>query len=178
MDNLARGAVKALEGRPLWNRARAVELELLQFGARIEGQDFRGRPRTVGEWALHLSGGWRIIAQGRVLVGYRDYWIAGEGVSDEQFDPASPGSSRRDRLMDLFMSHGEDVHVVRTADLTEMGDLRLVFADGCMLEAFADIGFVKAIDDEAPEECWRLFSPGADTEHLVIEAGGVIDFPG
>lgn len=87
------------------------------------------------------------------------------------------GGSRRDELMPQFEAHGEDAHLVESADISEIGDLRLAFADGCVLDAFADIGFVETEGEEAPWECWRLFQPAKDRPHLVVWAGGVIDYP-
>ena len=177
MDERVLNAIRALVGRRLWDRTRAVELEMFQFGDRVETQDFRGRPKTVGEWALHLSGAWRIIADGRVLVGYRDYWIPPTGVSEDDFDPNAVGRSRRDELMERFVVHDEDAHRVEVATISDVSDLRLVFADGCVLEAFTDLGFVEAEGNEAPEECWRLFQPATELPHLVVEPGGMIYYP-
>ncbi len=170
-------AIAALEGSHLWDRTRAVEMEMFQFGDRVETKDFRGRPRTVGEWAIHLSAAWRIVANGRVLAGFSDYWIPPTGASYDDFDPGSNGGSRRDELMGKFVAHGEDAHRVESATISDLGDLRLTFADGCVLETFTDLGFVPMEGEEAPEECWRLLWPATGLPHLVVEAGGVIDYP-
>ncbi len=84
-------------------------------------------------------------------------------------------ASRRDELMELFLLHGEPAHIVDAADMTLLGDLHLSFVDGCSFDAFADLGFAETVGEEAPDECWRLFSPGSEDEHLVVWAGGVVD---
>jgi hypothetical protein len=170
MDERARDAIGALEGRCLWGRGRAVEMEMLLFGQRVTLES-EGRTRTVGEWALHLTGGWRITSNGRVLAGYRDYWIPPVGLSDEDFDPDVVGRSRRDELMEQFEAHGEEAHHVESARLSDVADLRLQFADGCVLEAFTDLGFVEP-SDEVDDECWRLFQPATDRPHLFVRPGG------
>jgi hypothetical protein len=174
VDERVLNAISALEGRHIWDRTRAADMEMFQFGDRVT-QEFRGDVRTVGEWALHLIGGWRIVARGRVLVGSRDYWIPARGVSDDDFNPHSVGGSRRDELMKQFIAHGERVHRAESATVSEAGDLRLVFADGCVLETLTDLGFVEPADDET-NECWRLFQPATELPHLVVRPGGVIEY--
>lgn len=174
MDERVLQAISALEGRHAWDRTRAADMEMFQFGDRVT-HEFRGEVRTVGEWALHLIGGWRIVTGGRVLVGRRDFWIPARGVSDDGFNPSSVGVSRRDELMEEFVNHGESVHRAESATLSESGDLRLVFADGCVLETLTDLGFVEPADDET-SECWRLFQPATELPHLVVRPGGVIEY--
>lgn len=149
-------------------------MEMFQFGDRVT-HEFRGQVRTVGEWALHLIGGWRIVTSGRVLVGRRDFWIPARGVSDDDFNPNFVGVSRRDELMEKFVAHGESAHRVESVSLSEAGDLRLVLTDGCVLETLTDLGFVEPADDET-NECWRLVEPATDLPHIVARPGGVIDY--
>jgi hypothetical protein len=174
VDERVLNMIGALEGQRLWGRGRAVEMEMFQFGDRVT-HELRGKVRTVGEWALHLTGGWRIAANGRVLVGYRDYWIPPIGVPDDDFDPNAVGRSRRDELMDRFVAHGEDAHRVESATISEHADLRLVLADGCVLEAFTDLGFIETADQDT-NECWRLFQPATELPHLVVGPGGLIEY--
>lgn len=178
MNEWATAMVESLVGRSLWDSTRAADMEMFQFGERVTNLDFRGNSRTVGELALHLQCSWRIVSLGRVLVGDRDLWTPRTGVSDDGFNPTSKSGmtmSRRDELMEQFLLHGEPAHVVAKADTSAVGDLHLLFADGCGFDAFADEGYAEAVGDEAPDECWRLFSPGTDDAHLVVWAGGVVD---
>jgi hypothetical protein len=181
MNELANESAKkmldALVGRSLWDSTRAADMEMFQFGARVPRLSFRGEPQIVGEFALHLSGSWRIVSGDRVFAGYRDLWSPRTGVPEEGFNwsKVHKKSSRRDELMEQFLLHGEPAHVVEAAGMSPVGDLHLAFADGCICDAFADIGFTEMEGDEAPYECWRLFSPSTDTWHLVVEAGGVVD---
>ena len=170
--------VESLVGRSLWHSTRAADMEMLQFGERTSIQDPRGQTRTVGELVLHLQCAWRIIASGRVLVGDGDLWTPRTGVSHDGFNPTSKPflrSSRRDELIEQFLAHGEPAHVVDAAHMSLTGDLHISFADGCSLDAFADLGFAETVGEEAPDECWRLFSPGSEAQHLVVWAGGVVD---
>jgi hypothetical protein len=177
MNESAQKMLDALVGRSLWDSTRAIDMEMFQFGARVPRLSFRGEPQIVGEFALHLSCSWRIVSGGRLLVGFHDLWVPRTGVPDEEFDwtEVHKKSSRRDEMMEEFLLHGESAHIVETAGMSPVGDLHLVFADGCSFDAFADIGFAEMEGDEAPYECWRLFSPSTDTWHLVVEAGGVVE---
>jgi hypothetical protein len=154
-------------------------MEMYQFGARVATTSFRGEPREVGEFALHLACSWRTVSGGRLLVGSRDLWAPRTGVPDEEFDwtEIHKKSSRRDEMMEEFLAHGEPAHVVEAAGMSPLGDLHLAFADGCNFEAFAEWGFVEMEGDDAPNECRRLFSPATNTWHLVVWAGGVVDDP-
>jgi len=113
-----------------------------------------------------------------VLVGCRDRWAPAVGLSEDDFDPRRGGRSRLDELMEAFLGHSEDAHVVERASLGDVGDLHLLFADGCLFETFSDIGLVEPVGDEAPDECWRLFEPAKETPHLVVEPGGVLYLSG
>ena len=177
MNEWATAMVESLIGRGLWDSTRAADMEMFQFGARVTSQDFRGKTRTVGELALHLQCAWRIVSLGRVLVGDRDLWTPRTGVSDVDFHPTEVAArlSRRDELMERFLGHGEPAHVVAGVNVSPVGDLHLSFADGCSFDAFSDLGYAETVGEEAPDECWRLFSPSTDAEHLVIWAGGVVD---
>ena len=177
MNQSAQKMLDALVGRSLWDSTRAADMEMFQFGARVPRLSFRGEPQIVGEFALHLSGSWRVVSGGRVMVGHRDLWSARTGVPEDEFNwtEVFKKSSRRDEMLEAFLLHGEPAHVVEAAEMSPVGDLHLAFADGCGFDAFADWGFVEMEGDEAPDECWRLFSPSTDTWHLVVWAGGVVD---
>ena len=170
---IADDVAASLQCRCLSGLARAVEMEMLDFGARVERQ-YRNGTRTVGEFALHLTGCWRIVADSTVLVGYRDFWIpANKDEDDEDFDPEPLGASRRDRLMEAFLSHGEQAHCVQRVEVTPMSDLRVVFRDSCVLECFADLGFVVR-DPSDPRYCWLLLQPGVKAPHVVVGPVGVM----
>lgn len=179
MDEGLAAAVKALEGRRLWGSHRACDIQVMKFGARVEDVDYRGRPGVVGEWAVHLTGAWRIVCEGRVLVGQEDWDIPADGVDEDEFDRGVLGQSRRDRFVDRFMAHGEFAHLVDRSSVSPLGDLRLEFSDGCVLETFSAIGFVEPkIEDGvalADAECWRIFQPARDDPHFVIGTGGLLE---
>ena len=50
-----------LVGKPLWDAGRAADLLWLALGPRQTIQDFRGKPREVGEYALHVQCAWRFV---------------------------------------------------------------------------------------------------------------------
>jgi hypothetical protein len=61
---------------------------------------------------------------------------------------------------------------VREARGTNAGDLSIAFADGCVLETFAN---QSSVGDDGDDEFWRLLPPPitGDEPHFVVTARGV-----
>jgi hypothetical protein len=140
------------------------------FGDLIS-DDFRGRTREVSQYALHIQCPWRIVQDGRLLVGRADWqWPPlGSDVSYGDFIEADAPRSRREDFFDeigLHIGH-EVVNVVGS----ETGDLRIVLTDGCALEVFPDSASTSP--DELHDEHWRFFTPGSDDRHFVVTAHGI-----
>src|SRR2546425_8610409 len=61
-------ATAALIGKPLWMCRRAADMATFQFGGRIKGVDYYGRPSQVGDYALHVQCAWRITRGDEIVV--------------------------------------------------------------------------------------------------------------
>lgn len=165
-------AVEVLIGLPLSYAGRAADMLTLGFGEQ-KPREFRGRVSTVGEFAIHIQCPWRIVRDDSMLVGYHDMRYPPTGVSDDGFDP-NEERTKRDELVELFMLHGEQGHLVRRATGAAMGDLRLDFADGCFLEITPDFATQSNAND-LDDEYWRFFPTGELSKHFVVTAHGVAE---
>ena len=158
-------AAGVLVGQPLLWFGRAADMAMIHFG--VERTYVRnGKPRTVGDWALHIQCPWRIIRDGEILVGYSDMRVPPVGIDPEVFDP-DESRTRRDDLTDAFEVHGRQAHLVTMISATTTADLRLELADGCRLEVLPDF----ASSEADAYEYWRLFQHGPDMPHFVVSAG-------
>ncbi len=172
-DDIERN-LASLVGLPVCETGRAVDMATFGFGRLIERDGRRGR-EVVPEYRLHIQARWRIVRDGTLLVGYRDwrYPPRGSAVDDADFDPSDERRNRRDDLVDDWIAHGAHPHFVREIRGTTLGDLALTFDDGCVLETFAD----QATSDDGHDEYWRLLPPplSGGEPHFVVTAHGISD---
>lgn len=163
-----RAVVAVLVGKPLSGTFRAVDMEMFEFGEQVPFVDRFGRDRTTGEFRLHVQSVWRIVRDGRIVVGYEDMPFPPTGVPADGFDANEAVRNRRDELMDAFLASTLAARTVVAADASELGDIRLEFADGSRLEVFPS--------GEHPEiEHWRLLTP--DGSHSVMSGEGMQVMP-
>jgi hypothetical protein len=173
-------ALQPLLGLPLRETHRIVDMQVFGFGDLVpnSGEDRRraaaiaARPRRaeVPEFALHVQCRWRIVRNGSILVGAADiFWPGAESeVAYQEFDNDG-ARSRRDELVDSFMAHGQDSHVVRKIEGASTGDARIQFVDGYALELWPD--HRSGAEADGPDEYWRFFRDR--DRHFVVGAGGV-----
>jgi len=159
-------AASGLIGQLLWDAGRAADLAWFAFGERRMVQDFRGDPKEVGEFALHVQCAWRIVQNERVVVGHRDlYYPAGAGDKSPEvpadFHWDAQGANRLDeRLQQLFKNPPAGM-IVKRIEVGLAGGLRLYFENEAVLELFPD--------DSFDEEHWRLFRPYREEKHFVVQ---------
>jgi hypothetical protein len=162
-----------LVGLPLSSVARVVDLATFGFGRLIERQG--RRPGRVPEFRLHIQETWRVTHGGEVLLGYGDwhYPPRGSAIGYDDFVEQDEDRNHRDDLADDWLAHGVDAHVVVECRGTEAGDLSISFADGCLLETFANQASRGGNGDD---EFWRLLSPDptGDRPHFVVTARGLM----
>jgi hypothetical protein len=153
-----------LVGMPLWDAGRAADLLWLAFGQRQTIQDFRGKPREVGEYALHVQCAWRFAQNEKVLVGNRDlYYPRGYKNPREEiprdFNWDVQGANRCDEVPDGLFADGAKQYVVVRVQPGHAGELALLLEGGLTLQIFPN--------DSIEGEHWRLFRPGSDAPHWV-----------
>ncbi len=162
-----------LIGLPVCAAGRAVDMATFGFGRQIERQARRGLVE-IPEYRLHVQETWRITNLGRVLLGYADWHYPPRGSTAlyDDFDASDEPRNRQDDLRDDWLAHGPEAHTVAATAGSEAGDLRIDFADGCILETFVN----QATSAERGDEFWRLLPPesiSSDAPHFVVTAHGL-----
>lgn len=173
MKDQIENELAVLIGLSLRYASRAVDMGTFGFGN--ENDDvFRGKPRKVPEYRLHIQEIWRIVRDETILVGYGDYFYPPRGstVARADFVARDADRTRRDDLIDEWFAHESTGHIVRDARGTNAGDLAIAFGDGCTLETFACS--VTTVEDGS-DEFWRLIPPRitGDEPHFVVTAHGI-----
>ncbi|BCF96235.1 hypothetical protein PPGU19_008040 [Paraburkholderia sp. PGU19] len=132
----------------------AADMLTVQFGLLREVSNFKGAVKHVGQWALHVQCDWQIERNGKVL--------ATQGVLAASVDEAQRRAA--ESISDLLVGHERTI--VESILANESGDVQLILSEGTRMIVTSG---------RTPEyEDWRLFEPGSDARHFVIE-GGKID---
>ena len=151
----------------LWAAGRAADLLWLHFGQRRMVKDYRGNPKEVGEYALHLQCAWRIVQGDKVIVASRDlYYPAGSSTPEvpEGFKWDVQGGNRMDERLKQFFETA-DLFVVHV-EAGFAGAFQLFLGSEVVLQVFPD--------DSFDGEHWRLFRPYLDEPHFVVNGNGVV----
>lgn len=162
--------IAPLVGKPLWDAGRAADLLWLAFGPRQTIKDFRGKPREVGEYALHVQCAWRFVQGEKVLVGNRDLYYprghrdAKDGIP-QGFDWDVQGANRCDEMLVELFAGGAKQFVVQRVEAKQAGELALLLEGALTLQIFPN--------DSLEGEHWRLFRPGSDEPHTVYKGLGL-----
>ena len=151
-----------LMGLPLWDAGRAADLLWLAFGQRRTIPDFQGKPKEVGEYALHVQCAWRFVQGEKVLVGNRDlYYPRGYRDAKEEipkeFNWDVQGANRCDEMLAVLFAGGANQFVVERIEAGQAGEFALLLESGFTLQIFPN--------DSLEGEHWRLFKPGSDERH-------------
>ncbi len=140
-----------------------------QFGGHNKSQDFQGRPREVGDHALHVLCAWRITQNDKVIVGNNDLYYPADYDYDgknipEEFDwDRSP--NRRDRLLAELFQGGQREFVVQGIEVQAGGALHVTLSSGLSLDVFPN--------DSLAQEHWRIFRPDGEEKHFVVTGQGL-----
>jgi hypothetical protein len=139
-------------------------MEMFEFGAQVPFTNRHGIADAAGEYALHVQCPWRIVRNGKVVVGYDDLH---EDAPDPSPDGADADSDRnlRDVLLAGFLADGNK-HVVTGCETTAAGDVRLTLDHDAVLELLP----VAAAEHF---EFWRLLLP---TRGHVVMSGAGLDY--
>lgn len=159
-------ALGVLVGLPLWSSGRAVDLEWFEFGQRKSVTGFRGNPKTVGDYALHVQCAWRISRSGEIIVGSRDLYYPPDETTDEptDFDWEHSPNRRDTRIAELFQNETREFFV-QQVQVGVAGSFSLILDDGYVLDVFPH--------DSLSSEHWRLFKPSTDEPHFVVTGKGL-----
>jgi hypothetical protein len=162
-------ALQHLVGMPMWRAGRAADMQCFGLGARHPIINDRGELTEVGDYALHISCGWRIVGPAGIVVGRRDlFYPAGDdpyqGLDD--FDYEGPTPNRRDvRVAALLQERASSPLVVESCSADDVGGFRLNLTGGFTLEAWPD--------DSLEGDYWRLFASSDDAPYFVVTGCGI-----
>jgi hypothetical protein len=97
--------LSVLVGLPLWIAGRVADLEWFHFGQPHTVVDRKGKPKEVGDYALHIQCGWRVVKDDCIIVGSRDLYYPPNGLIDvpEDFDWDVQNGNWRDVRMKAFL---------------------------------------------------------------------------
>jgi len=163
-------ALAPLIGLPLWDSGRAADLAWFALGERRTVKDFRGNPKEVGEYALHVQCAWRITQDDKVLVGRSDlYYPAGYSPEQDEipddFNWDVQGANRQDELIrDLFQGGGNQFRVLGV-EVGPAASFNIALERNLSLQVFPQ--------DSSSHEYWRLFRPYRDEPHFVVSSRGI-----
>jgi hypothetical protein len=153
-----------LIGLPLVMAGRAADMRLFHFGA--------VRPterRSVGEYALHIQCAWRLDSPRGIITGRSDLYRVpnGEWVS-EDWDYS--GDTLQDTRLRELLGHQDPITgvllesekqlIVERVEGSSFGDTVIYLSKGYRLVIFPS---------GTRGEAWRLFRPGSEEEHFVVD---------
>ncbi|HLB87418.1 MAG TPA: hypothetical protein VJK29_07175, partial [Terriglobales bacterium] len=100
-----------------------------QFGGRIKGVDYYGRPSQVGDYALHVQCAWRITRGDEIVVGSGDLYYPAEYQNEHEEFPADfdwrKHPNRRDKLLRLLFENDVREFIVQRIEVGIAGNLRI-----------------------------------------------------
>jgi len=159
-------ALSALKGLQ-WSLSSYACLQVFGFG--------ETRPRDggmVAEYSLHVQCPWRLVRHGVLICGSFDRFLREDGSysDDEQWDPLD-GNLLDAILIRLFKStkHGRMPLENKTADFGVTG-VEVDDFGGFTLQLSPDYALA-VFPAGSTGESWRVFQPGLETAHFVVEAG-------
>jgi len=150
----------------------AGNMKVFHFGEIKPHPDGKG---TVGRFALHIQCPWRIVTSNQILTGSADWWkpAVQEGAGDlETWSRERPTPSLQETVLARLFEHYDaetkshvndaDQLVVQQVEADDYGGFKIHLSGGYRLEVFPD---------GIHGEDWRLFEPGNDATHFIIEGG-------
>lgn len=145
--------LSALIGLDVSWLSHAGDMLTVQFGPQRQYTTRRGKVLEGGAWALHVQCNWMLECAGKIEANCDD--LRG---SDER------AHATAQRLRKLLIAQGSVIVESIAAD-SMAGGFTLSLANGFRLCVIPD-----GIEGD---EDWRLFAPGVDAPHFVIEGGKV-----
>jgi len=132
---------------------------------------------TVGEYALHIQCPWRLLHEGDIVTGSADYYEPAEMDDEVDLQDGQAGNLQRKRLGETLRSYdaatsswinGTGELVVESIVVDDFGGFEISLSGKFRLQVFPS---------GSRGEYWRLFAPGSEDEHLVIDGGQISSAP-
>jgi hypothetical protein len=157
--------LQPLVGLPLARSHRAADLRNFHFGA---VHPHRGG--TAGEYALHVQCPWRIDGPGGIVTGRADLWVLPSGeYAPDNWEPQHDNNLQDVQIGRLLGGEDPDTGsyvnatgglVVEKVWASEFGDAILYLSGGYRLVL---------VPCGTAGEAWRLFRPGEEDSHFVVD---------
>lgn len=151
--------MKLIEGKQLQKIGRAVDIIWLAIGETIECI-IANKMRLRSTYAIHISCACRVSSiNHEILFTGDDKYCPKPGLTlDENFDWDVEGNNLFDYKAKIWFSSNSPIYV-KSVEISRLGDLKILFDNGDVLEAFVSY---------SEEESWRFFEPCMNKKHFVV----------
>lgn len=126
----------------------------------------------VGRYALHIQCPWRIEGGNQIVVGSSDYYSRADDNLDASWEPGTVTGHLQNQILGTLFE-GIDVDGRSYINQTAHFEVTKVSSDcfgGAMV--FFTGGYVLVLFPSGSRgEAWRLFEPGSESPHMVVEDG-------
>lgn len=158
--------VKILEGIKLEYIGRSSNLFWFGFGDIIKVKQGKFKSKEVATYHLNLQCMWRLINEKKLLVTNMDVYSPRTGdENNESFEWEKENNNLFDeKMQQLSVVLNKGIYV-NSIDVSEIGDLKINFSNGWLLEVYVDVS--------NDSECWRMLKSGDLKSHLVITGLGI-----
>lgn len=156
--------IKLIEGKQLQRIGRSIDVIWLWIGE-IRESVIGKKKRLHGAYGINITCVCRFIsANNEILFTSDDKFCPKPGSAyDQSFDWDVQGENAYDYKAKIWFSSNSPIYI-SNVERSELGDLKIVFSNGDLLETFSSY---------SKDELWRFFEPGVDKPHLVASAGKV-----
>lgn len=147
----------------------AADMRIFQFGSVKSVTTRHGKQGYVAQYSLHIQCPWRLEKDDKIITSSADYWrYAGAGEPPSAWTPEDGNRADDAALSKIFtdvrqesrqLFNDSDKLIVRSVNLTKIGDITFLFADGHMLRVYSNTH---------DSEQWRLLTPSLEEPHLVF----------
>ncbi|WP_152990357.1 hypothetical protein [Sphaerimonospora mesophila] len=129
---VAQARLTVLVDQPATGMGRALDMGIVEFGDPVNGLG----TRSGSAFALHINCPFRLLLEGRVLVGSEDVkWLAKDAMRGfAEDDERSVYDTRAEGIDDFFSTSRPKV---RKVNVSSIGDVRLELEGGLVVELFA-----------------------------------------
>lgn len=160
--------LSTLIGQPLNDCWRAANMQIFEFGPRIEKTTRTGETVLRSKYSIHIQCQWRFVKPDRILFGRDDlHYGLDPTVSDEEFDWDKHESALDVKSREWFSSLQAPPRVCHV-EADNYGGFRLAFDNDVALECLP----CESREGESGE-LWRLLGSREDGSHFVVGRGGI-----
>ncbi|MDE6730411.1 MAG: hypothetical protein K2J71_06510 [Oscillospiraceae bacterium] len=154
---------KLLCEQPLCNVYRAIDMGCFDFGNRIFVKK-RNNFVACSALSIHLQCPFRIISKDEnIIFTAFDMYLSHSGERMDGMSWDIYGKNLFDLKSKAWIEANPGLYV-KSGDINQQGDLKILFSNGERLEAF--------VNHSTEDECWRFFERNSEKAHLVISGTG------